>query len=185
MTADLPFPLLGTTLVTGPSNAGKTRLTAAALDAWVAEHGATGVVVLDFAPVVEREGTVLGGRLSRFTSVPDGAWHGVLEAHAPRTDGADADAALALARDNAARAARLLAAAPAPRAAFVNDATVPFQADGDPTPLADYCERAEVCVCNAFDSDEFGTDDPVSRNERAALDALDARADRRVRLDPE
>ncbi|MFB6305349.1 MAG: hypothetical protein ABEH47_09290 [Haloferacaceae archaeon] len=180
---DLPFPLSGSTLVTGPSNAGKTRLTAAALDAWVDANGPEGVVVIDFAPVVERDGDVLGGRLTQFTSVPDDAWYGVLEAHAPRAEGADEAAALALARDNAARAARLLDAAPDPRAAFVNDATIPYQADGDPSPLTAYCDRAGVAVLNAFDSDELGDDDPVSRGDRAALAALDAWADRRVRLD--
>ncbi|MFB6160608.1 MAG: hypothetical protein ABEJ61_05455 [Haloferacaceae archaeon] len=173
-------PLEGVTLVTGPSDSGKTRLTAAALDRWVDRHGPAGVVVLDFAPELERDGRVLGGRISRFTSVPDGAWHGVIDAHAPRAEGGP-EGALDLARDNAARARTLLDAAPDPRAAFVNDATIPFQADGDPSPLRAACAGAEAVVCNALDGDEW-VDDPVSRNERRALDALRGWADRTVRL---
>ncbi|WP_435062801.1 hypothetical protein [Halobaculum sp. EA56] len=175
----------GSTLITGPSNVGKTRLTARALDAWVADNGPERVVVLEFGPEVERDGRVLGGRLTRFTSVPDGAWHGVLAAHAPRA-GSDTDAgAVELAADNAARAARLFEAAPPdPAAVFVNDATIPLQhASGDPARLTAYCDRASAAVCNAFDSDELGTDDPVSRRERDALDALRDWADRVVRLE--
>lgn len=183
MASDLPFPLSGTTLITGPSNVGKTRLTARAMEAWVAERGSDGVVVLDFAPVVERDGGVLGGRLSRFTAVPDGAWHGLLDAHAPRADGEDEAAARRLAADNADRAAALVDEAPAdPVAAFVNDATVPFQHErGDPDRLADYCEGA-TAVLNAFEGDELGTVDPVSRVETAALDRLRERVDRERRL---
>ena len=183
-TADLPFPLAGTTRVTGPSNVGKTRLTARALDAWVGERGADGVVVLDFAPEVERDGKLLGGRLDRFTTVPDGAFHGVLDAHAPRTDGDDEAEALDYAADNAERALALFEAAPPePTAVFVNDATIPFQhPDGDPDCLLSYCERADAAVLNAFDSDELGVDHPVSRRERAALERLTARVDRRVEL---
>lgn len=183
--ADLPFPLAGTTLVTGPSNVGKTRLTARALEAWVAAHGAAGVVVFEFGPEFEHEGRVLGRRLSRFTPIPDDAWEGVIEAHAPRAEG-DTDAeSVELAGDNARRAMRLLDAAPdAPAAVFVNDATIPFQHEhGDLDRFTDYCDRAETAVLNAFDSDELGTDDPVSRRERAALDALRAWVDRTIELD--
>jgi len=214
-----PFRLEGSVLVTGPSNAGKTRLTAHALDRWLAANGRDGVVVLEFAPTIERGGRVLGGRLDRFTTVPDAAWHGVLDAHAPRAeadaagcaeadtadhaepdagdtdagaDAADASAgadagnagvtALDLARENARTARAIVDAAPSPRAVFVNDATIPFQSGADPSLLTDYCDRAAVAVCNAFESDELGTDDPVSRNERAALAHLHAWTDEHVRL---
>jgi hypothetical protein len=183
--SDLSFPLSGSTLVTGPSKTGKTRLTAAALDAWVERHGTEGVAVFEFAPEVYRDGRLFGGRLSRFTTVPADAWQGVLEAHAPRAD-SDGDAALALdlARDNADRAAHVFDAAPAdPVAVFVNDATIPFQHPGSsPSRLTDYCDRAEVAVVNAFESDELGTDDPISQREREVLDAFASWADRRVRL---
>ena len=183
MVSDLPFPLSGTTLITGPSNVGKTRLTARAMEAWVAERGSDGVVVLDFAPTVERDGEVLGGRLSRFAAVPDGAWHGVLDAHAPRADGEDETDARRLAADNAERAVALLDEAPPdPTTVFVNDATIPFQHErGDPDRLADYCEGA-TAVLNAFESDELGTTDAVSRAEAAALDRFRERADREHRL---
>lgn len=181
---DLRFPLSGSTLLTGPSNVGKTTLTARALDAWVDAHGFQGVVVLEFAPVVERKGSILGGRLTQFTAVPDNAWHGVLDAHAPRADSDSEAEAVALARDNAERAAGLLAAAPEPTAVFVNDATIPFQHErGDVEGFLHYCDRATCAVLNAYESDELGTDDPVSRRERTALDSLKAWADRHLRLD--
>ena len=178
-----PLPVTsGRHLAVGPSNVGKTRTTAATLAHWVDEHGTDGVVVLDFAPTVERDGELLGGRLDRFYRPPDGCWDGVIDAHAPRSDGRDDEHALALARSNAERARRLLEVAPSPRAVFVNDATIPAQADGDPSALLEYCSTAELAVCNAFESEELGTEDEVSRNESAALDALTAWADVRYRL---
>jgi hypothetical protein len=185
--ADPAVPRSGTTLIVGPSNVGKTRLTAEALSAWLARQGSEGVVVFDFAPEVERDGRVLGGRLDRFVTPPPGVWRGVLEAHAPRAT-ADSDAeAVDLAADNARRASDLLSAAPAaPRAVFVNDATIPFQApDADPGRLLDYCAGAEVVVLNALEADSLVGDDPVSRAERAALATFRDRADRVIRLDGE
>lgn len=181
---ELPFPLRGTTLISGPSNTGKTRLTARALDAWVAERGAEGVVVLEFAPEIERDGVLLGGRLDRFVEIPDAAFHGVLDAHAPRAAADDEAEARQYAADNAERARSILRAAPAtPAAVFVNDATIPFQhASGDPDRLSSYCEDAEAAVLNAFESDELGADHPVTRHERDALDRLAASVDRRVEL---
>lgn len=182
--SDLPFPLSGPTLIVGPSQVGKTRLTARALDAWVDRHGASGVSVFEFAPEVERDGRLVGGRLDRFTTVPDDAWHGVLEAHAPRLEG-DTDAeSVALARENAERAAQLLDAAPPPRAVFLNDATIPVQHEAlAPVRLTAYCDRAECVVMNAFKSDELGTSDPISRRERAALEAFHDWADRTINLE--
>jgi hypothetical protein len=182
--ADLPFPLSGTTLIVGPSNVGKTRLTARALDAWVDARGADGVVVLDFAPEFERDGRVLGGRLSRFGPLPDGAWTGVLDTHAPRAEGETAAESVRLAGENADRARAAMEDLPdRPRAVFVNDATIAFQHErGAPERLTAYCDRAEAAVLNAFESDELGTDDPVSRRERAVLATLRAWADRVVRL---
>ncbi|MFB6193669.1 MAG: hypothetical protein ABEI75_01270 [Halobaculum sp.] len=178
------MPLDGSTLVVGPSGVGKTRTTARALERWVATRGAHGVVVLEFAPEVERDGRILGGRLDRFTTAPSDAWVGTVAAHAPRAAGDDEAESVALAADNAARAADVLDAAPDPRAVFVNDATIPLQSDRLPAAwLTDYCDRATCAVVNAFESDELGTDDPVSRRERAALDALRDWADRVVRLE--
>ena len=91
------FPLSGSTLVTGPSNAGKTRTTAAALNAWLDSEGTEGVVVLDFAPELERDGTILGGRLDRFTTVPEAVWLGRIDASAPRAESETAEQAVALA----------------------------------------------------------------------------------------
>jgi hypothetical protein len=183
--ARVPFPLDGNVLIVGPSQVGKTTMTAAALDDWVAAHGAVGLVVLDFAPEYEAEGRILGGRITRFTTVPDEAWYGVLEAHAPRAQSeGDAEEAVRLAADNAARAVELLQAAPpSPRAVFVNDATIPFQHErGDPAELLTYCDRAGFAVLNAFESDELGVEDPVSRRERRALAAFRRWTDRIVEL---
>ena len=182
--ADRSVPLRGSTVITGPSNVGKTRLTARALDAWVAEHGPEDLVVFEFGPELELDGRILGGHLTRFTSIPPGAFHGVLEAHAPRAASDSTDQAEALARDNADRVARIFAAAPPdPRAVFVNDATIPFQHEaGDLDEFLAYCDGAECAVLNAFESEELGTTDPISRRERAVLDRLKNWADRVVSL---
>lgn len=182
--SDLPFPLTGSTLVVGASNTGKTRLTADALDAWIESNGTDGVVVLDFAPELERNGRLLGGRLDRFTTVPDDVWGGRLDAHAPRA-AADSEAeAVSFARENAGRAAKLLDAAPTdPRAVFVNDATIARQhSKSAPHRVRQYCGAAEVAVLNAFESDELGADHPVSVVERETLAALRDWASRTVSL---
>lgn len=182
---DLPFPLDGRTLIVGPSNAGKTWLTARSLEAWIADNGPAGVVVLDFGPEVQRNDRVLGGRLVRETTIPDAIWYRVLEAHAPRATGDDETEMVSLAADNARRAAELFEAVPERiRAAFVNDATIPFQHEySEPSILFDRLAEAECVVANAFESDELGSDDPVSRNERRALASLREWADRVVSLD--
>lgn len=181
----LPFSLVGTTLLTGPSNVGKTRLTARAIDVWMADCESADVVILDFAPEIEHDSRLLGGRLTRFTTVPSDVWYGVLEAHAPRIEGKSDAATHELAATNSENAVRLLDAAPAePTAVFVNDATIPFQSDElVPLYLTDYCDRAEVVVLNAFESDELGTDDPVSRYEQDTLDTLKMWADQIVKLE--
>jgi hypothetical protein len=181
---ELPFPLAGSTLIVGPSQAGKTRLTARALETWTECDGSEGVVVLEFAPEVERDGKILGGRLDRFTNISDGAWLGVLDAHAPRSEGVTTDESVALARDNAQRAQKVIDVAPNdPQAVFVNDATIPCQHKiCEPTRLMSYFDQAECVVLNAFESDELGTNDPVSRQEREALLVLKDWADRMVSL---
>lgn len=181
---DLPFPLEGTTLITGPSNVGKTRLTAHAVRAWLDRYGPEGVVVFEFGPEFEHEGRVLGRHLTWFEPVPETVWCGVLEAHAPRAAGATTDESVELAADNARRAAQLIEGAPRnPRVVFGNDVTIPFQHDaGDQRAFLAYCDQADCVVLNAFDSGELGTDDPVSRQERAALETFRAWADRTVTL---
>lgn len=181
---EIPFALSGSTLITGPSNVGKTRLTARGLEAWVERHGSDGVVVLDFGPEFEHEGRILGRRLSRFGALPDGVWSGVLDAHAPRAEGKTDAESVRLAADNAVRARRLLSSAPPePQAVFVNDASIPFQhTQGDPTDLLEYCDGATVAVVNAFKSDELGADDQVSQREREVLSVLESWADRVIRL---
>ena len=181
---DPAVPSSGTTLIVGPSNAGKTRLTARALADWLDREGTEGVVVFEFAPEVERDGRTLGGRLDRFQTPPRSVWTGVLDAHAPRTAADSPDEAVTLAADNAHRATHLFDAAPdGPRAVFVNDATIPFQhGDGDPDRLLDYCDRADLAVLNALSGDAIAGDDAVSRVERETLSSFRRRADRVIEL---
>jgi len=176
-------PLSGSTLLVGPSQVGKTATTARALQTWLDRHGTDGVAVLDFAPEVERDGQILGGRLDRFLEIPDDVWYGVLEAHAPRAESDSVEEAVTLARENAEGARTLFENAPVPRAVFVNDATIPFQHEtNDPALLTDYCERARCAVLNAFESDELGTENPVSRREREVLAFLRDSVDRTIDL---
>lgn len=170
--------LEGRVLLTGPSNVGKTRLTAHTLERWVDARGAEGVVILEFAPEVERDGVLLGGRLSRFADLPEAAWVGVLDARAPRSEGETAAEAERLARENAERAMALIEAAPAMEAAFVNDVTIPFQhGAGDVEALLSACAGATLVVMNAFSGEELGVDDPISRREREARARLAEWAD--------
>jgi GTPase SAR1 family protein len=180
----MDLPLDGHTLVVGPSNVGKTRYTADALIQWVDEHGPSGCVILDFAPTIERDGTVLGGQLTRFIDVPDGVYHGVVDAHAPRSESDTETEAIELAAENERDARDRLDDAPEdPRAVFVNDITIALQAHPDTTSaFTEYFDRADVVVCNAFESDELGSDDRISRNEQTALETLHEWADRRITL---
>jgi hypothetical protein len=178
----------GRTLICGPTNVGKTRRTFTALQRWVEENGAEGVVVFEFAPELVRDGTLIGGRLSRFRALPDGVWEGVLDAHAPRSEGETPLDAVRLAAKNAAGAMQLVAAArrefPEPHAVFVNDATIAFgHPDAALDHTLDYWGRADCVVVNAFSGDELGTDDPVTEAERASLAALRGWADAVVRLE--
>ncbi len=160
-------------LLTGPSNVGKTRLTARTLERWIGAHDAEGVVILDFAPEIERDGVLLGGRLSRFVDIPETAWIGALDAHAPRAEGETPTEARRLARENAERARVLIEEAPEAEAVFVNDATIPFQHEGsDVEALLAACADAELVVMNAFSGQELGTNDPISRRERKARERL-------------
>lgn len=169
----IELPLRGRVLLTGPSNVGKTRLTARALERWIDARGAEGVVVLDFAPEIERDGILLGGRLSRFVDLPAAAWVGTLDAHAPRAEGETPAEASRLARENAERAMALIEETPAMEAAFVNDATIPLQHEaGDVEALLSVCADAELVVMNAFSGEELGTDDPISRREREVRERL-------------
>lgn len=169
----MSLPTTGRVLITGPSNAGKTRLTARALAGWIETRGADGVAILDFAPELERDGGLLGGRLDRFVDVPEGAWVGVLDAHAPRAEGTTEKGVHELARENARGGTDLVESLPASRAVFVNDATIPFQHEaGDVEALLAACENAGLVVMNAFSGEELGTDDPISRREREARERL-------------
>lgn len=181
---DLGFPLTGSTLIVGPSGAGKTSLTAQALSDWLDDHGPSKTVVFEFGPALERDGRVIGGRLDRFTSIPDEVWIGSVDAHAPRSQGDTAADVLALARENAEQANRRFAAAPTdPGAVFVNDTTIAFQHEsGKLECFLEYCGGADCVVVNAYEGDEFGSDDTVSRRERAVLQRFRTWADRTVEL---
>ncbi len=181
----LPFPLTGSTLITGPSGVGKTKLTYQALQTWQQQHPHSVTVVFDFAPEFERDGKILGGRLTRFGSLPKSNWTAILEAHAPRAESTTNDEAVQLAKTNATNAAKLFDKAPShPDGVFVNDATIPFQHEtSDISRLTDYCDRAQCAVINAFHSTELGTDNPVSTQEKRVLSRLFEWADRTIRID--
>lgn len=179
-----PIPLAGTTLITGPSNTGKTRLTAPALDAWISRHGPDDVVVFEFGPEVRCNGRVFGRWLTQFTEIPNGAWQGVLDAHAPRLEGASTAETIELARENMLGASQLLDNAPEnPAAVFVNDATVGFQhPSSTPEELTAYCNRAELAIVNAFEDTTPGATDQISRANSRTIQTLATWADRRVSL---
>lgn len=186
MSADeLPFPLRGSICITGPSGAGKTRLTARALETWLDIHGPEGVVVIDLGPEVRRGDRVLGRRLDRFIELPEAVWVGRVEAHGPRAEGTTDEEAMELARANARRVAVTLAEAPSnPKAVFINDCTLAAHAPSNPLDeLLAYCDGATLAVVNAYDGTELGIDDPISRNEREALAVVTRWADRHVALD--
>lgn len=179
-----PVAPAGRTLLTGPSNAGKTRATAHAIRDWVENEGAQGVVVLDFAPDHRKGAQVVGRPLATFLEPPEGVWWRHVASRAPRLEARTDDEAVRLAQENAESSDEALGATPPrPRAVFVNDATIPFHAPGrDPTPLLAYAAGARRVVLNALDTADLGTDDPVSRQEQAVLARLRSWADHEVRL---
>ncbi|QLH83751.1 hypothetical protein [Halosimplex pelagicum] len=181
---ELGFPLDGSTLIVGPSQAGKTRLTARAMEAWIDREGGSDVVLLEFGPEYDRDGTVLGRRLERYTDIPTAVWVGKVDAHAPRAESESEAELRELAGENAMAVADRLADAPAtPAAVFVNDATIGYQhAPEEVERLLDYCATAETAVLNAFESDELGTHDPVSVRERDVVQRLRTWADRTITL---
>lgn len=179
------LPRTGSLLVVGPSGAGKTRLTARTLQDWIDTEGTEGVVVLEFGPAIERDGDLVGGHLDRFVDIPEDVWHGVLDAHAPRLESDGDPGARELARENARGAKRLFGELPdRPNAVFVNDATIPFQHEsGDSDRLLEYANCAPFAMANAYEGDEIGGDDAISRRERSVLRRLRAWADRTIELE--
>ena len=161
----------GSTLIVGPSGAGKTRLTAMALQKWIDENGTDGVVVLEFGPSIEHEGRLVGGRLDRFVDIPEDVFYGVLDAHAPRLEGETAVETRELAQTNAENARRLFEALPPdPVVVFGNDVTIPFQHESAAVSrLTKYCDRAACAVVNAYEGDTLGSGDRVSNRERNVL----------------
>lgn len=161
----------GSTLIVGPSGAGKTRLTARALQNWIDEKGTDGVVVLEFGPSIEHDGRLVGGRLDRFVDIPVDVFHGVLDAHAPRLEGETDDETHDLAETNAENARRLFEALPPhPVVVFGNDVTIPFQHESAAVSrLTKYCDRATCAVVNAYEGDALGSGDRVSDRERDVL----------------
>lgn len=184
---DPPVPLEGATLVIGPIGTGKTRLTAAALERWLEHFGPEGVVVLDCAPEIETDDGLIGGRLDRVVDVPASVHYAAIEAAGPRTEGDTSAAISELAAANAERALAALEAAPtAPVAVFGNDVTIAAQHDPtDIDALLSYCDTADCSVLNAYVGDTFDAADPISMNERVAVDRLRSWADRVVDLTPE
>lgn len=169
------IPPDGRTLVRGPSNVGKTRLTAAALDRHLELHGPRNVAVLEFAPEIRVDDRMIGGRLDRFVDVPGTVWVGKIDARAPRLESETEAEVLALAAQNAAAAERVMAAMPdRPRALFVNDATIPFQHPAsNPARWLARWKDAETAVCNGFQGTELG-EGTIGTRERLVQNLLEA-----------
>lgn len=162
-------------LITGPTGSGKTRHTAALLEAWVQTHGTDGVVVLEFAPEHRtRDGRILGRRMRRYMEIPEGIVYHEVQTHAPRAWASDEEGSIDLAHENMDSCARAIHAAPrSPRALFVNDATIAYHVPGaDPGPLLARIREAGVAVVNALDPQGFDPEHPVTRQERRVLEAL-------------
>ncbi|MFC7325953.1 hypothetical protein ACFQMF_15405 [Halorubrum rutilum] len=177
-------PLTGRTLIVGPSGIGKTSLTARTLANWLEDGRTQEAVVFEFGPELDRSDRVVGRRLCRFVEIPDEVWIDPVEANAPRSQGSETLDALKLARENAERANRRFDNAPPdPDAVFVNDVTIAFQHEvGDLDALMRYCSQADCVVINAYEGDEFGSDDPVSQREQTVLRRLRSWTDRTIEL---
>ncbi|HIJ12352.1 MAG TPA: hypothetical protein HA275_01300 [Halobacteriales archaeon] len=181
---DLPFPLDGSTLITGPSNTGKTMLTSQALSNWISKNGSENIIILEFGPEYSHNGKILGRHLSRFIDFPPDIWYGYLETYAPRAEGRDLTESMELAAINVERASFLLDTLPPhPTAVFVNDATIPLQSPSTNfETLVGYCDQADCAILNAFTGNELGYGDPISQSEISSISALENWADRCVTL---
>ena len=177
-------PTDGRTLIRGPSNVGKTRLTAAALGRHLDRSGPNGVAVLEFAPEIQVGERMVGGRLDRFIDVPQDVWVGKIEARAPRLEGETEAESLAIAAANATAAEQIMAAMPArPRALFINDATIPFQHPSSrPAYWLSQWKHAEVAICNAYRGNELGGGS-ISNRERNVQGRLESWATTVIELD--
>ncbi len=170
-----PDPPTGRRLFVGPTGSGKTRCTAGMLNAWVAAHGAHGVVVLEFAPEFTRgDGQVLGRRLERFVDIPDEVRCFMVETRAPRAATKDLDEALGIAKENESACASALQALPDQiTALFVNDATIAYHVPGsDPKMLVESVTKAETAVVNALDPQGFDPEHPITQQEQSVLERL-------------
>jgi len=182
--SNFPFPLGGSTLITGPSNSGKTTLTSKAISHWISENGSENIVILEFGPEYFHNGKILGRHLSRFIDFPPDIWYGHLETYAPRAEGRDLSESMKLAAINAERASFLLDTLPPdPIAVFVNDTTIPLQSPSTNfQTLVDYCDQATCVVLNAFNGSELGSVDPISQFEISSIELLQSWANRCVTL---
>jgi hypothetical protein len=165
------------TLIVGDVNTGKTRLTAAVLNAWAAQGRSREIAVLDLSPEPRRG---IGGRL-----MLPAAFHGVYLAAAiapPRLQAGSEAAAEVLAAANAAVITPLLdefrrAARPI---LIVNDATLFLQA-GDYERLLAVLDTSETALINAYYGNSF-PDYRLSRRERRLTERLMAACHRVIRL---
>ena len=101
---NFPFPLDGSTLITGPSNSGKTILTSQAISNWISENGSENIVILEFGPEYYHNGKILGRHISRFIDFPSDIWYGYLETYAPRAESRNLAESMELAATNVERA---------------------------------------------------------------------------------
>ena len=158
-------------LIVGDVNTGKSRYTAAILDALVRLAGAPAVCVIDLAP---RLTNGVGGKLT----VSESVQYLTADIIAPRLTARSREEMERMARANARCAADLFDAylrRPRP-VLVVNDATLFLQA-GDPDHFSRLVAAAETAVVNAYYGHHF-PDSALSRRERRRVEALMAACDR-------
>ncbi|MGC9051936.1 hypothetical protein [Pyrobaculum sp.] len=159
-------------LIVGDVGRGKTLLLAKMLKA-LAALGVS-VTILDFAP--EKMG--VGAKLTRYVDVA-GVRYLTEVFRAPRLEGRDAGEELALARENAERAAALIRqflASPTPVLA-VNDLTIYLHA-GDPALVEEAIDAADVFIATAYYGSALrDKGSGISGRERRAVEELMKRCD--------
>ena len=164
------------TLILGDVNSGKTRLTAAILDAFTAAGEAGQITLIDLAP------DPVGGVGGKFAPPAAGVEHLTCAIVPPRLTGADDREIAALAAANADGIEVLMdryLAHPRP-ILFVNDATLYLQA-GSLERFGALLDSAVTVVVNAYCGVYF-PDGPLTRRERRLTDILARRFDRVIHL---
>ena len=174
------------TLIVGDVNSGKTTCTGRILDAMCRAALAPRILILDLAPeipevVAEKLG--LRGVGGRLLPPPGAAVHYLwARTRPPRLTASNDDEAMALAERNREEIEHLLEGIDREGRdiLFVNDVSLHLQA-GSAEKMAAYLGQAQTVVANGYCGGRLG-ESPLSRRERAEMDALMKHFDKIVRL---